>query len=76
MLTAGAPDPLVKPDLKALFLGFSSVGLSGFGGVLPFARRMLVEERRWMTAEEFNAQFKKDGPVWERLVKLSGAKLD
>ena len=46
----------VGPDLKALFLGFSSVGLSGFGGVLPFARRMLVEERRWMSAEEFNAQ--------------------
>jgi len=45
-----------RPDLRALFLGFSSVGLSGFGGVLPFARRMLVEERRWMTAEEFNAQ--------------------
>ena len=32
------------------------MGLSGFGGVLPFARRMLVEQRRWMTAEEFNAQ--------------------
>ena len=45
-----------RPDLRALFLGFSSVGLSGFGGVLPFARRMLVDERRWMTAEEFNAQ--------------------
>ena len=28
------------------------------------------------TAEEFNMQFKKDAPVWERLVKLSGAKLD
>lgn len=42
------------PGLKALFLGFSSVGLSGFGGVLPFARRMLVEERRWLAAEEFN----------------------
>lgn len=41
--------------LAALFLGFSSVGLSGFGGVLPFARRMLVEERRWLSAEEFNA---------------------
>lgn len=26
--------------------------------------------------EEFAVQFKKDGPVWERLVKLSGAKLD
>lgn len=50
-----APQPAI-PDLKALFLGFSSVGLSGFGGVLPFARRMLVDERRWMTAEEFNAQ--------------------
>jgi len=45
-----------RPDLRALFLGFSAVGLSGFGGVLPFARRMLVEQRRWMTAEEFNAQ--------------------
>lgn len=45
-----------RPDLRALFFGFSSVGLSGFGGVLPFARRMLVEQRRWMTAEEFNAQ--------------------
>ncbi len=49
------PKP-VGPDLMALFLGFSSVGLSGFGGVLPFARRMLVEERGWMTAEEFNTQ--------------------
>jgi len=28
------------------------------------------------TPEEFNVQFKKDAPVWERLVKLSGAKLD
>jgi len=45
-----------RPDLRALFLGFSSVGLSGFGGVLPFARRMLVEERKWMSAEQFNAQ--------------------
>jgi len=50
------PESRNRPDLRALFWGFSSVGLSGFGGVLPFARRMLVEERRWMTAEEFNAQ--------------------
>ena len=45
-----------RPDLRALFFAFSSVGLSGFGGVLPFARRMLVEQRRWLSAEEFNAQ--------------------
>lgn len=37
----------------ALFLGFLSVGVCGFGGVLPWARRMIVEQRRWMTAAEF-----------------------
>jgi len=42
------------PSLRDLFLGFLQVGISGFGGVLPFARRMLVEERRWLTPEEFN----------------------
>ena len=26
--------------------------------------------------EQFNAQFKKDAPVWERVVKVSGARLD
>ncbi|HXX84847.1 MAG TPA: chromate transporter [Casimicrobiaceae bacterium] len=36
-----------------LFFGFLKVGLSGFGGVLPFARRMLVEERAWLTEREF-----------------------
>ena len=36
-----------------LFLGFLKVGLSGFGGVLPFARRMLVEDRRWLDEREF-----------------------
>lgn len=42
--------------LAALFFGFSKIGLSGFGGVLPFARHYLVDTSRWMTAEEFNAQ--------------------
>ena len=55
-LTVMISESQSRPDLRALFLGFSSVGLSGFGGVLPFARRMLVEERQWMSAEEFNAQ--------------------
>lgn len=39
----------------ALFWGFSTVGLSGFGGVLPFARRLLVEQRQWLSGEEFNS---------------------
>jgi chromate transporter len=55
-LTATHQNIQSRPDLRALFLGFSSVGLSGFGGVLPFARHMLVDVQQWMTAEEFNAQ--------------------
>lgn len=42
------------PGPAALFRGFARVGLSGFGGVLPWARRLLVETERWLTAEEFN----------------------
>ena len=41
------------PDLGDLFLGFLSVGLCGFGGVLPWVRRMVVEQRRWLTGPEF-----------------------
>lgn len=55
MSAAATHESQNRPDLRALFLAFSAVGLSGFGGVLPFARRMLVEERQWLKAEEFNA---------------------
>ncbi len=42
-----------RPSVAALFAGFLILGLTGFGGVLPLARRMLVEQRRWLSAEEF-----------------------
>ena len=42
------------PTRTELFLGFLSVGTYGFGGVLPWARRMIVESRKWLTAAEFN----------------------
>ena len=45
------------PSVGTLFLAFSAVAISGFGGVMPFARRMLVEQRRWMTADEFNEAY-------------------
>jgi chromate transporter len=45
------------PNLSELFLGFAACSLSGFGGVLPFARRMIVDQRHWMTADEFNETF-------------------
>jgi chromate transporter len=40
-----------------LFVAFLQIGLQGFGGVLPWARRVLVEERRWLTSEEFLEQW-------------------
>ena len=29
--------------------------MSGFGGVLPWARRTIVEQEKWLTSEEFSA---------------------
>ncbi|HEX8955794.1 MAG TPA: chromate transporter [Burkholderiaceae bacterium] len=37
-----------------LFRCFFMMGIVSFGGVLPFARRALVEKERWLTADEFN----------------------
>lgn len=42
-----------RPGLAALFIGFFTIGVCGFGGVLPWARRMVVDQRRWMTPAEF-----------------------
>jgi chromate transporter len=41
------------PSIAGLFRGFLLLGLTGFGGVLPLARHMVVEQRRWMTGAEF-----------------------
>src|SRR5579875_1922262 len=45
------------PHLGELFVAFVKVALSGFGGALPWARRMIVEQKCWMTAQEFNEAF-------------------
>jgi chromate transporter len=37
----------------ALFLTFSRISLSSFGGALFWARRGLVEQQRWLTEREF-----------------------
>lgn len=36
-----------------LFWTFTKMALQGFGGVLPVAERILVHERKWMSAKEF-----------------------
>src|SRR5450755_654100 len=56
-----APPPNLStsppPGLLELFTAFAKMSLAGFGGVLVFARRSIVDQHRWMTAEEFNATF-------------------
>jgi chromate transporter len=41
------------PSVLNIFTGLFMVGVRGFGGVLPWARRTIVEERKWLTATEF-----------------------
>ena len=43
----------MQPTLADLFRGFFGIGIVGFGGVLPWARRMVVDQRRWLSAAEF-----------------------
>ena len=45
------------PSHADLFLAFFRITTMGFGGTLPWTRRMFVEEKRWMTAEEFNDNY-------------------
>jgi chromate transporter len=52
-----ASHPPLQPGLAELFLAFAKMSLAGFGGVLVWARRGIVEQHRWMTAEEFNETF-------------------
>src|SRR5438445_6569004 len=54
-----APDVLTStpPGLVELFLAFAKMSLAGFGGVLVWARRGIVDQHRWMTADEFNETF-------------------
>jgi chromate transporter len=54
---SGNPEELAtKPGnltLGTLFSGFFQAGILGFGGVLPVARRIIVEQRQWITAAAF-----------------------
>ncbi|MBU9134554.1 chromate transporter [Burkholderia multivorans] len=55
-MPSASPPPVTPPrrvGLAELFTGFLSLGLMSFGGALPFARRTIVEERRWLSADEF-----------------------
>ena len=40
-------------NLRELFTGFLAIGARSFGGVMPWAHRTMVEERRWLTPADF-----------------------
>jgi len=46
-------EPSPPKSLWELYLGFLSIGARSFGGVLPWAHRVLVEERRWLAQADF-----------------------
>jgi chromate transporter len=47
-------EPLNQPRSKTdLFVSFTLLALQGFGGVLAVVQRVLVEEKRWLTREQF-----------------------
>ena len=47
----------LRPGLSELFIAYALISLYGFGGVLAWSRRMMVEERRWLTPEQFNEAY-------------------
>jgi chromate transporter len=51
----GTESEAARPRVTALdiFLAFTQISLSGFGGVMFWARHVLVERRRWFTEREF-----------------------
>src|SRR4051794_6945492 len=57
MAESPIPASVPRPTLWSLFSSFVIVSIFGFGGTLAWARRMAVDERRWMSAIEFNEVF-------------------
>ena len=63
----------------ALFLAFAKMSVAGFGGVLYWARRAIVDQHRWMSADEFNQTYALchflPGPNIVNLSMVFGARL-
>ena len=78
-IAAVPPVPPSPPTQTDLFIAFLRITLSSIGGALPWTRRMVVERKRWMTAEEFNeiyalCQFL-PGPNIVNLVSVIGSRM-
>jgi chromate transporter len=44
-----------RPTLWGLFSSFAIVSIFGFGGTLAWARRMAVDERKWVSRRQVYA---------------------
>src|SRR5205085_1409290 len=49
----GVVDPALRISALDLFFAFTRLTFQSFGGALFWSRRMLVENRRWLTETEF-----------------------
>jgi chromate transporter len=47
------PDDPRRPTVAQLFLTYLRIGLIGFGGVNAWARRVIVEEKRWLSDQDY-----------------------
>ena len=75
MSDASPPADRPAPSVAEIFLGFFTIGVCGFGGVLPWARRTILETRRWLTPAEFTeilgfCQFMPGGNIMNVAVAL------
>jgi chromate transporter len=76
-----APDIPISapPGVIALFLAFAKMSVAGFGGVLYWARRAIVDQHHWMSADEFNETYALchflPGPNIVNLSMVFGARL-
>jgi chromate transporter len=44
---------LYTPTVRELFFAFMKIGVSAFGGALPWARHFLVEKNKWVSEAQF-----------------------
>jgi chromate transporter len=51
--TAPPTSSPVIPSRREIFLAFLKIGVVAFGGALPWVRRVIVDEKQWLTESEF-----------------------
>jgi len=50
---SGEASLAARPSVWEIFVAFSIMSMQGFGGVVPFAYRAMVERLRWFTPTDF-----------------------